>query len=413
MRILYVVPFTPWPIRVRSYNLLPHLAARHIVDLVCVVRNREDSQHVRDWERYCASVRTASYGTSGAVARAVSSLATRTPMRIAFARSIPMRLAVEDAIRMNRPDVIYVERWRALQYVPADCGIPIVCDPTDSMALYNKRLMGTGRWWERIVGSVEYLKFLHYEGALADRVSAVIFCSQRDLEFVRNLAPDARFEKLANGVDLRSFARKTSGQEKENVIFFSGNFDYAPNRHAATFFVDNVLPLIEQSIPAATFLLVGNSASKFFGSTVRGPRAIEIRDFVPKLQPYLASATVAVAPILVGAGVSNKIMEAFSVGTPVVATRMACGDLPLRHGEQLLIADTAEEFAASVVALLKDADLRQRLSTSACALLPKYDWEVVSRHLEEILLRAAGRQSSPTETSYVPRQGVVQETAGR
>lgn len=325
-------------------------------------------------------------------------------MRIAFARSSSMRLAVEDAIRTNRPDVIYVERWRALQYVPPGCGIPIVCDPTDSMALYNRCLMRTGRWWERIVGAVEYAKFRSYEAAIPGTVQAAVFCSRKDLEFVRTLAPDSHLQQVVNGVDLRSFAARATGQERENVIFFSGAFDYAPNRRAATHFISNILPLVERSVDNATFLLVGNSARKFFGATVGGSHNIEVHDFVPQLQPYLASAMVAVAPIIVGAGVSNKIMEAFSVGTPIVATSLACGDLPLHDGEQLLIADSVKDFAACVVSLLKDSELRQRLSNKARDFLPNYDWEIVSQQMEDVLLRAAGRETSPVPQVALPAE---------
>jgi hypothetical protein len=89
--------------------------------------------------------------------------------------------AVEAAIRQARPDVIYVERWRALQYVPSDCGIPVVCDPTDSMALYNSRLMRAGRPWERVIAAEEYTKFRSYEARLVRQVATTVFCSRLDL----------------------------------------------------------------------------------------------------------------------------------------------------------------------------------------------------------------------------------------
>ena len=73
------------------------------------------------------------------------------------------------------PDLIYVERWRALQHVPAGVQVPVVCDPTDSMLLYNQRLVRAGRWWERMVGLEESIKFRQYEAALARRAGAQLF----------------------------------------------------------------------------------------------------------------------------------------------------------------------------------------------------------------------------------------------
>jgi glycosyltransferase involved in cell wall biosynthesis len=77
-----------------------------------------------------------------------------------------------------------------------------------------------------------------------------------------------------------------------------------------------------------------------------------VHDFVPDLRSHLAAASVAVAPITVGSGVSNKLLEAFASGTPIVSTRMATGDLPCRDGEHLFIADEPEQFARRVVELL-------------------------------------------------------------
>jgi glycosyltransferase involved in cell wall biosynthesis len=122
-----------------------------------------------------------------------------------------------------------------------------------------------------------------------------------------------------------------------------------------------------------------------------GAARVEVHDFVPDLQPYLASATVAVAPIQLGAGVSNKIMEAFSVGTSVVATPMACGDLPVRDGEHLFIADDRQRFAMCVLTLLNRENTRKRLVRSAQTLVrAQYDWELVSSAMERLLSEAAG-----------------------
>jgi glycosyltransferase involved in cell wall biosynthesis len=93
-----------------------------------------------------------------------------------------------------------------------------------------------------------------------------------------------------------------------------------------------------------------------------------------------------VAPLQVGAGVSNKLAEGFAVGTPVVATPLACGDLPVKNGEQLLIATSPEEFAAHTVRLLKDPALRRQMALRARRLVEEqYDWETVSRKMEMVL----------------------------
>ena len=391
MRILYVVPFVPWPVKVRSYNLIPRLARRHSIDLVCLARTEEEQGRLEALEPYCDSIRTGTYGGLGAIVRGALSLPTAKPLRIAWVASASMQRQVESAIRANRPDVIYVERWRALQYVPQDHGIPVVCDPTDSMALYNRRLMRTGRLWERPLGWLEYQKFRRYESRTAGTVAATVFCSQVDMDELGKASPEVRRVKIANGVNVETFRPKLARQETVNTIFFSGNFTYGPNRKAASYFLTKIFPIVQREVPEARLLLVGNGAGNFMQGAHPGAQRVEVHDFVPDLQPYLAAATVAVAPILHGAGVSNKIMEAFSVGTAVVGTSMACGDLPVRDGVHWLAADDASGFARCVVRLLTDLVLRKRMTVAAQLLVrEQYDWEIVSASMEKVLCEAAG-----------------------
>ena len=392
MRILYVVPFVPWPVRVRSYNLIPRLAKRHTIDLVSLARSEQEVARLDAIRPYCASIRTGNFGAAAGVWNAAKALLSPVPLRLAYVASESMKAAVKTAIDAHRPDVIYVERWRALQYVPGDTGVPIVCDPTDSMALYNRRLMSTGKTWEKIVGLVEYLKFKHYEPRLTRRVSAAVFCSKIDIDFVRSLGHSHNATQIVNGVDCASFRRKSPAEEGPDELFFSGNFTYRPNQHAVAFFLKQVFPRIQQQVPGVRFTVVGNAAKDFLSGALPQVTGVDAHNFVPSLRPFLARATVAVAPMTVGTGVSNKVLEAFSVGTSLVSTSLACGDLPVAHGQELLIANRPESFADSVVSLLRSPEQRAKLANAGADLVSRqYDWEVVAAQMEALLVSVASR----------------------
>ena len=221
-------------------------------------------------------------------------------------------------------------------------------------------------------------------------MAATVFCSRADLDFVRQGAPDANLVQIPNGVDCNLFSPRRPGEEQTADIFFSGNFLYSPNRDAVRFFLKAIFPLVRQAIPDATFTVVGNGAAKFMaGKRARIP-GVRVFDFVPDLRAHLARASVAVAPMRVGAGVSNKLLEAFAVGTPTVSTRMASGDLPVRDGEHLFLADGESLFAERVILLLKSPDRRRSMAARAQTLVKNtFDWEIVSRSMEDVLYGAA------------------------
>jgi glycosyltransferase involved in cell wall biosynthesis len=390
MRILYVVPFVPWEVKVRSFNLIPRLARRNEIYLVCV-SSAEPSAEQKEWMgRYCAKAVHVRHSTLKGMAQCAVALPTRMPLRIAYCRSKAAQEVVRQVYEEARPDVVYVERWRALEFVPEELAAPLVCDPTDSMTLYNGRLRKAGAWWERLVGWAEYGKFIVYEGKLARRADACVFCSELDRECLKEQAPEVRCEIVPNGVDCEKYFFKDVKEEKQGMVVFTGSFQYRPNCHAAKYFLDEIFPVIRKEVPGAKFVAVGNGAGKAL-ARYRGRAGFEAVDFVPDLRPYVAQASVAVAPLTVGSGVSNKLGEGFAVGTPVVATPLACGDLSVKSGEELLIGRDAKEFAEQVVRLLRDAELRRRMAVRARQFVEeKYDWEIVSQKMENVMENIAG-----------------------
>jgi glycosyltransferase involved in cell wall biosynthesis len=393
MKILYIVPFVPRQVKVRSFNLIPRLARRHQIHLVCVSSEAPSKMQRRYLEQHCQTLTCISHSLWRAISQCAAALPTKTPMRIAYCESKAASKAVDDLLNEVEPDVIYVERWRALQYVPRDAVVPVICDPTDSMTLYNRRLSKTGAWWERFVGWEEHRRFSRYEGALARRAAVSVFCSQVDMECVKEQAPEVRYELMPNGVDCKKYFFKEANEEEPATVVFTGNLKYRPNRHAAEFFLAKIFPLVQKQVPQAKFVAVGSEADNAL-ERYRSMPGFEAVGFVSELRPYLAKATVAVAPLTVGAGVSNKLGEGFAVGTPVVATPLACGDLPVKDGEHLLIARDASQFADRVVEMLKDERLRRAIALRARRLVQEqYDWEIVSRKMESLMCELAAFKS--------------------
>lgn len=386
MKILYIVPFVPWEIKVRSFNLIPRLARRHEIHLVCV-SSAVPTVAQQEWlNTYCHSITHIPHSKLRGALQGALALPSKTPLRMAYAESKAANHAVRRACDHLRPDVIYVERWRALQFVPKDIEIPLVCDPTDSMTLYNRRLMDAGVWWEKVLGWEEHTKFARYEGGLARRASVVVFCSQLDRDAVKQQAPEVSYELIPNGVDCGKYFFKEPSEERAEQIVFTGSLKYRPNCHAVEYFLKHVFPIVRSAVPSANFIVVGNGASAALARFAGIPK-VEVVGFVPDLRPYLAKAAVSVAPLTVGAGVSNKLGEGFAVGTPVVATPLSCGDLPVTNGRELFIGHDAQEFASKVIELLTHVPLRREIARRARAFIEQYDWDVVSAKMEQVFER--------------------------
>ena len=126
-------------------------------------------------------------------------------------------------------------------------------------------------------------------------------------------------------------------------------------------------------------------------SALASDPAVEVTGTVVDVRPHLGSATVSIGPMVTGAGIQNKLLEAMAVGAPSVATTMACQALSVEPDRELLIADRAEDFAAAVLRLLEDAELRRHIAHDARRYVEQHhDWWEIGHRLETVYRELVG-----------------------
>jgi polysaccharide biosynthesis protein PslH len=167
-------------------------------------------------------------------------------------------------------------------------------------------------------------------------------------------------------------------------IIFSGNMEYGPNLQAARWFAQEIWPQIQSAHPGIKWRLVGKNETGI-RHRLRGVGGIEITGMVEDSIAEIASARMAVVPLLSGSGTRLKILEAWAAGVPVVSTSLGAEGLGAEPGVDLLIADSANQFAAAVNHLLDSPDLRERLASSGHEKFhTTFTWEAGWKILEDL-----------------------------
>jgi glycosyltransferase involved in cell wall biosynthesis len=177
-------------------------------------------------------------------------------------------------------------------------------------------------------------------------------------------------------------------------IFTLGTLHYPPNADGIRWFVREVFPLVKKQIPDVTLTIAGrNPPADFlqFHDEYRG--AIKVTGFVPDLRPYLEESALMVVPVRAGSGMRVRILEAFAQAMPVVTTTVGLEGIDAQLDRDVLVADTPQEFANSVIRLIQDNTLQEQLATKGRKLAERqYDWKVILKRMEKIYdpLRASG-----------------------
>lgn len=169
---------------------------------------------------------------------------------------------------------------------------------------------------------------------------------------------------------------------RANSVIFVGNFRNNPsNADAMLWFCAEIMPRLRRRVPDATLRIVGNMPPVEITDLACGH--VEVTGYVPETAPYLGSSMVSVCPLRFGAGLKGKIGEAMVHGLPVVSTAVGTQGMQPLVGEEILVADSPEEFASAIAKLIEDAALWTRLSRNGRDFIDRnFGFVAVERRLD-------------------------------
>ncbi len=303
---------------------------------------------------------------------------------------------IKELTQVEDIDLIYAEGLQMTQYLFANSNIPRVVDVTDSLTvLFHKMAKQERKFRRKIALSLEGWEVSQWEKKLHTYFPLVIAISDQDGEAIKRLAPDTNLLILPNGVDADYFKYQQGSYSKKLV--FTGVMAYGPNEDAALYFAKDIFPLIREGEPEAEFWIVGDAPSKTV-MALHGREGVFVTGTVDDVRPYVWDAGVYVSPLRYGAGIKNKILAAFSMGAPVVATSASIEGIHVISEKHLLLADGAKHFANQVLRLLGDTVLQKSLTTAAHSFVEaEYSWSklgiVLDGELEKVL-KLEGKKSS-------------------
>jgi O-antigen biosynthesis protein len=198
------------------------------------------------------------------------------------------------------------------------------------------------------------------EYSLIEEADETWVVSEAERELLLHDFPGKQIEVVSNIVNIQ--APKTSFAERADFLFI-GSFLHPPNVDAVLYFVNDIYPLVAQTLPAVKFYIIGHQAPPEI--VALGSENIIVVGAVPEVLSFFESVKLSVAPLRYGAGVKGKINQSMGLGVPVVATSIAVEGMLLEHGEDVLIGDTPSDFADAVVELYRNEQLWSRLSRNS------------------------------------------------
>jgi sugar transferase (PEP-CTERM/EpsH1 system associated) len=387
MRILCLTSRLPYPPdrgdRLRAYNLLKHLAPHHTLDLLSFIASDEERDHVAPLQDILQSIDIVERSPARSAATVVLNLYRRDPLQALYYRSRTMEQLVRRKMSENRYDAAYIHLFRMAPYLAPYTSLYRIVDLTDAISMEIRRSMQYRRSLSRLVYAIERPRIEWCERWVCNTFEETWLISDADRQALSTACPEDRVHIVPNGVDLDRFS-PSDEEPNHDLILFVGHMGVFHNIDAASYLVQEILPLVRQRAPECQLEIVGADPSPVVLKLAADP-AVEVTGFVPDLNAALNRAAVFVAPLRFAAGIQNKILEAMAAGRPVVTTSLVNQSLGAEPGREVIIGDTPAEVAGQIVALLSDRQRAEKIGRAARQFVRRTaSWGHAVRRMEAI-----------------------------
>jgi sugar transferase (PEP-CTERM/EpsH1 system associated) len=354
--LLFLTQRIPYPPvkgeKIRALQILNHLCTNYDVHLGTLVDDPADEEHVGIVEELCVTSYFARLDRRRAKLACLTGLLTREALSVTFYRDRGLASWVRRTIDTVQPEVVFIYSSNMAPYVLGRLGSERVsiCDLVDvdseKWRSYSEKGQGAMRW----VHQREWHQIAKLEARIVREFDWSTLVTREEAALLQRQFPAfaKKIHAVPNGVDFLYFDPSLSHEppystDRMNFVF-TGTMDYPPNVDAVCWFTDEILPIIRRAAPEAQFHIVGSNPTPEVRALVSNP-AVFVTGRVPDVRPYVAYATAAVAPMRIARGIQNKVLEAMAMGRPVVVTPDALEGIDARPDYELLLADSAEEFA--------------------------------------------------------------------
>lgn len=404
MRILWLSHLVPYPpkggVLQRSYNLIREVAKYHTVDLLAFNQTALLRPLFDDLDKGLAEAGTvlgsfcdnveflpipSDQGRAGAYVLALKSLITKDPYTINWLKSKSFGKRIEQYLCKHDYDLVHFDTISLIPYMKYVNDVPIVLDhhnieshmllrraSKEDNALKKWYFLQEGRRLEKI------------EKVVCPNFSLNITCSDIDNDRLKSIAPGCKAEVIPNGVDVDYFKHDKSIKQTKSLIF-AGTLSWYPNIEAVRFIANILWPRIKELFPDVSIDIIGaNPPSDLVDLSKKDPM-FRVHGFVDDVRPYIDAAAAYLCPINDGGGTKLKILDALAMQKAIVAHSIACEGIDVTDGEDVMIADDADDYMRCLDKLLNDEDLRLCMGRHARQLAEEvYSYDKVGKKLSRL-----------------------------
>jgi len=380
--LLVILSRFPYPLekgdKLRAYHQLLGLSKQFEIILICTTDQPINQDHYQKVQSICTEIHVFKLNKIVQFIQLVSCLFTKNPFQIGYFYQPKIASKIKRIILERKPQNIYCQLIRVSEYVKHFHFCPKTLDYMDSFSkgLYRRAQKSKGIMKQ--IYLIEARKVEMYERQVFEYFESHTIISKQDSEFI-NHPKNKTIQIIKNGVS-ESFFESIELPKKYDLLF-TGNMNYAPNIEAAIF-----LKQIVQNPNLSKINCLISGVNPHNSITKLASENYVVSGWVEDIRNSYVSSKIFVAPMFLGTGLQNKLLEAMAMGIPCVTTSLANKSLLAKPEEEILIAETLEEFICQIDRLNTDQALYNKIKLNARNYVDKhYSWKQSNDLLLQII----------------------------
>jgi sugar transferase (PEP-CTERM/EpsH1 system associated) len=400
MKILIIAQRCPYPPnkgeKIRTFHQLKFFnECGHDVILASPYEDETEQRHFEELDQhYCLEV--VSEKLPAKPIRLISGVLKNTALSISNFYSIKLQSKIDDILVSHNIDVVFCSASSVSEYIfrskvyaklnkPPALIMDFMDVDSDKWMQYKK----SHRWPLSAVYGRESRLIANVEANIVKKFDQCLLITQTEVDLFQSIHGNVNnLSAIENGLDTSMFYPPINARQTDNPYFlFAGVMDYAPNIDAVMWFIDLVWPAVKIKWPNAKFCIAGMNPTEKI-KKLQLKEGIEVTGFVDDIKPYFDKTNIFIAPFKIARGVQNKVLQAFACGLPVIASSMGAEGIRYNVEQDILLADTPEQFINSIEQLTSNEGCYEHISNNALKNITNhYSWDSILQPLETLLKR--------------------------
>jgi len=387
MKVFVILSRIPFPLdkgdKLRAFHQLKELNKKCEVVLCCLTDEGANPEALEKLREISSSYKVFHLKKWRIALNLFFCMFTRKPFQVMYFYQRPIHRKISRWIERENPDHIYCQLLRTAEYAKEEFNYPKTIDYQDAFSKGVERRERKARWPFREIFASERRRLISYENIIFEYFDNKTIISDEDRRYIYH--PGRKdISIVKNGIDTSFFAPNYQVEKKYDLVFI-GNMSYPPNVETAEYIVKQIAPEILQFRPNLSVLIAGSSPHNRV-KALANLDYVTVSGWVDDIREAYASARVFFAPMQIGTGLQNKLLEAMAMQIPCITSELANRSLRAESGKSILVGEKTEDYVQHIKALLENPNLANELGAAGRQYVEsEFSWENSAERLIQLM----------------------------